>query len=290
MKVRKAVIPVAGFGTRFLPATRSVPKLMLPVFDTPAIHFAVEEAVRAGIEQIVIVVSEHQEAINAYFSRIPDLEAALEKKGEHELLERMRAIPELAEISYVRQEEQLGLGHAVLTARGLVGDELFAVLLPDDIIWDNTPTIGRMKELFAKHDSTVISVKEVPDESVPSLGIIKPGGVDGRVYEVTGLVEKPTLAEAPSNLAIIGRYVLTPQVFDALGRVPPRAAGEVQLTDAIAMLMPSQKVYAYRFPGYHIDAGTPLGLLKASFYAALQRENIGDGLREWTAGLLEACR
>jgi UTP--glucose-1-phosphate uridylyltransferase len=290
MRIRKAVIPAAGLGTRFLPASRSIPKPMLPVFDTPALHLTVEEAVRAGINQIVIVVSEHQETINAYFGRIPDLEAALEKMEEAELLQRMHAISEMADISYIRQQRQLGLGDAVLATRELIGKEPFAVLLPDDIIWDETPTITRMSELFVKHGSITISVKEVPDESIPSLGIIKPCNVDGRVYEIADMVEKPSLAKAPSNLAIIGRYLLTPQIFDALETVQPDARGEIQLTDAISVLLRSQKAYAYRFPGYHIDAGTPLGLLKTSFYAALQRENISAELRSWTTDVLEIYR
>ena len=285
MKVRKAVIPVAGFGTRFLPATRSVPKVMLPVLDTPQVHFAVMEAADAGIQHVVFVVSEGQEAISAYFDRVPGLEAALERRGDGALLDRMLAIPEMAETSYVQQDEQLGLGHAVLTARKAIGEEPFAVFLPDDLIWADAPTIGGMIDIFDEHGGSVIAVREVPDEVVSSLGIIEPRHIDGGTYEVTGLVEKPTLAEAPSNLAIIGRYVLTPQVFEMLERTPPGAIGEIQITDAIASLLRTQKTYAYRFPGVHFDAGTPLGLLKASVYAALQRDEMADEMRQWLAGI-----
>ena len=286
MKVRKAVVPTAGLGTRFLPATRSVPKVMLPVVDTPAVHLAVAEGVQAGIEHVVLVVSEHQQAIRAYFERVPDLERALEQHGEEALLRRMLEVSSMASISYVRQQRQLGLGHAILKARSAVGDEPFAVFLPDDIIWADAPTIGSMIEFFGESESIVIAVKEVPDELIPSLGIIEPKSSEGSIYEVAGMVEKPSLDQAPSNLAIIGRYVLTPQVFDALERTPPGAKGEIQLTDAISAMLATQKVYAYRFPGVHLDVGTPLGLLKASVYAALQRDELADDLRKWMAGLI----
>ena len=286
MKVRKAVIPVAGFGTRFLPASRSVPKAMFPVYDTPAVHYAVQEAAEAGIEQVVFVVSPHQEAVGAYFDRMPELESALEQRGSDALLRRMRGISEMAEISYVDQREQLGLGQAILTARSAVGDEPFAVFLPDDIIWAEAPTIGRMIELFGQSGSSVIAVKEVPDELVTNLGIVEPKLVEGNVYEVLGMVEKPSLAEAPSNLAIIGRYVLPPRVFEMLETTTPGAIGEIQLTDAIAMLLPTQKAYAYRFTGVHFDVGTPLGMLKASVHAALQKDELATELREWLSGAI----
>ena len=285
-KVRKAVIPAAGFGTRFLPASRAVPKNMLPVLDTPAVQFAVQEAVEGGIEHVVVVVSDRQEAISAHFERIPDLEAALERRGDAALLERMRAISDMADISYVHQHEQLGLGHAVLTARAVIGDEPFAVFLPDDLILGEAPTIGKMIEVFEEYGGSVIAVREVPDEQIPSLGVIEPRSVDGRIYEVGGLVEKPALAEAPSNLAIIGRYVLTPQVFDMLERTPAGAVDEVQITDAISLLLAKQSVYAYRFPGVHFDVGTPIGLLKASVHAALHREELAGDFREWLAGFI----
>ena len=283
MNVRKAVIPAAGFGTRFLPASRSVPKVMLPVFDTPAVHYVVEEAAHAGIDQIVIVVSHGQEAIGAYFDKIPDLERALEWRGDESLLSRMQSISEMAQMSYIQQHQQLGLGHAILMARTFIGEEPFAVFLPDDIIWDDAPTIGRMIEIFQELEGSVIAVTEVPDELVPGLGIIEPKPIDGNVYEVVRMVEKPSLNEAPSNLAVIGRYVLTPQIFEMLERTSPGALGEIQVTDAIAMLLSTQKVYAYRFPGVHFDVGAPLGLLKASVHAALQRKEFAAQLREWLA-------
>ena len=281
MRVRKAVIPAAGFGTRFLPATRSVPKVLLPVLDTPAIHYSVAEAAQAGIEQIVLVISAGHEATGQYFGRVAELEAALEKRGNERLLRQMVEISEMAEVSYVYQSQALGLGHAVLTARGSVGDEPFAVFLPDDLIWSETPTIGGMIDIFDERGSSVIAVKEVSDEAVPSLGIVDPRPISDTVSEVVGVVEKPRLEDAPSNLAIIGRYVLTPEVFDALERVRPGAIGEIQLTDALAGVIPTQGAYAYRFSGAHFDVGTPLGLLKASIYAAMQRQDMAADLKDW---------
>lgn len=281
LKVRKAVLPVAGLGTRFLPATRSTPKMMLPVLDTPALQYAVEEAVSAGIEHIVVVISEGQEAVKGYFEHIPYLEARLEEQGAQDLLDRMNAIPEMAEFSYVTQEKQLGLGHAVLMTQSLIGDEPFAVLLSDDIIWSDPPTIRTMAELSDNLGGPVIAVKQVPEAAIPSLGVVDPVSVDDRVYEVVGMVEKPSLEDAPSDLAITGRYILTPEVFEALERTPPGAKDEIQLTDALAMTLGESKVFAYRFPGDHFDVGTPLGLLRASVYAALRRDEMSDDLREW---------
>ena len=288
MKVRTAVIPIAGWGTRLLPASRSVPKVMFPIFDTPAIHLVVEEAAAAGIEHIVFVTSPHQSAVSAYFDRIPDLETALGQRDDTELLQRMVAVSEMADFSYVHQSRPLGPGHAILTAREAVGEEPFAVFFPDDLIWGDPPTIGAMMQIFDDRQSSVIGVRKVPDEQVPSLGIVDSRPVDGRLSEVLSLVEKPSLAESPSNLAIIGRYVLTPHVFEMLERTRPGAGGEVQITDALSMLLTTQKAYAYRFPGVHFDVGTPLGLLKASVYAGLNRADVAAELREWLAHALEA--
>ena len=290
MKVRTAVILTAGLGTRFLPASRSVPKAMLPVLDTPVVHYAVEEAVAAGIEEVVFVVSDRQESIGRYFDSAPELERALRERGEDALLARMQSISAMAEIREVRQHEQLGTGHAVLTARLLVGDEPFAVFLADDLIRSDSSTIGRMIEIFDDAGGSVIALREVPDAMVPSLGIVDATEVEERLYQVAGLVEKPSLAEAPSNLAIIGRYVLTPRVFATIEATPPGAKGEIQLTDAIARLLPSEAVYGYRFPGTHFDTGTPLGLLKASIHAALGSPELGADLREWLGGLDTASR
>ena len=283
MSIRKAVIPAAGFGTRFLPVTRTIPKVMIPVLNEPAIQFSVREAADAGIEHIVFVISRGQEATNDYFKPVPALEDALEQRGNTELLNAMRDISSMIETSFVYQDEQLGLGHAVLMAKDEIGDEPFAVFLPDDLIWSDAPTIAGMIEIFSEYQGSVVAVKEVPNEAVPSLGIIDPRPIDGTVSRVVGMVEKPSPGEAPSNLAIVGRYVLPPAVFSALEKVTPGALGEIQLTDALAMLLSTHEAYAYRFPGVHFDVGTPMGLLKASVYAALQREDLSDDFKEWLA-------
>ena len=283
-RVRTAVIPAAGFGTRFLPATRAVPKVMIPVFDQPAVHFAVEEAARSGIQRVVFVISRGQEAVGRYFDRSPEIEQALERRGQTAMLRRMIEISEMAEVSCVYQERQLGLGHAVLMARQAVGDEPFAVLLPDDVIWGETPTIADMTALFERHGGSVIAAKEVPDEAVSSLGIVDHEPIGDRVSRVVGMVEKPSVEDAPSNLAIVGRYVLTPDVFRLIDEGRPGALGEVQLTDAIAALAPG--VYAYHFPGLHFDVGTPLGLLKASVHTALSSDEASSELRSWLEQVL----
>ncbi len=284
--VRKAVIPVAGFGTRFLPATRAAPKNILPVFDTPSIHYCVEEAAAAGIEEIVFVVSENQEAIARYFEERPEIEAALAARGDSAGVEAMRRISSLAKISCVTQTEQKGLGHAVGTARDAVGDEPFAVFLPDDVIWAETPTIGGMIEAFETTGAFTLAVKRVPDEAIPNLGIVDAEPGEDRARRIRGMVEKPSLADAPSNLAIVGRYVLGAEIFDSLERVPPGALGEIQLTDAIAAHLNNPTVYAYEFDGEHYDVGNPLGMLKASIGAALKRRDIADDLRQWMADAL----
>lgn len=279
--VRKAVVPVAGFGTRFLPVTKSVPKNMIPVLDHPAVHYAVAEAAEAGISEIVFVVSRNQETVERYFQPNRELETSLDGRGDPGRAEEMRAIANMVKVSSVLQERQLGLGHAVLTARDQIGDEPFAVFLPDDIIWAKKPTIAEMISQFQSHGANVIAVKEVPDEAVPFLGIVDGRPVSDREYAVSALVEKPKLEDAPSNLAIIGRYVLSPKVFDLLQGVEPGALGEIQLTDAIKGMIDGPGVRAYRFPGRHFDVGTPAGLLKASIHSALQRDEIRDDMVEW---------
>ena len=284
--MRTAVIPVAGFGTRFLPVTRSVPKVLVPVVDTPPIQYAVEEAVLAGIDKIVLVMSPGHESVAGYFDSAPELEKALERRGDERALEEIRRISGLADIEYVYQERPLGLGHAVLTARDAVGAEPFAVFLPDDLVWSDAPTIGAMIDVFQKRRGAVVAVRKVPDQAVSSLGIIAPIPLDDEVYEVAGMVEKPALEDAPSNLAIIGRYVLPADVFEKIERVRPGALGEIQLTDAISMLLETQKVFAYEFPGVHFDVGTPVGLLKASVYSALSRGQAPAEFRDWLTDLL----
>jgi UTP--glucose-1-phosphate uridylyltransferase len=288
MSIRKAVIPVAGFGTRFLPASKAVPKNVLPVFDRPSIHFCVEEAARAGIEEVILVVSRNQEAIPRYFEEWPELEATLAGRGNSSAVEEIRHITSLARITCVMQTEQKGLGHAVLMTREVVGDEPFAVFLPDDIIWAERPTIGAMIDVWESTGSFVLAVKRVPDEAIANLGIVSPEGESVTNHKLVGMVEKPPLEEAPSNLAIIGRYVLGPEIFDTLENVEPGALNEIQLTDAIAAHMESPGVYGHEFSGEHFDVGTPLGMLKASVAAGLRRDDVGGELRDWLTAVLES--
>ena len=288
MTVWKAVIPIAGFGTRFLPATRTVPKALLPVIDTPSLDLAVREAVTSGVEEVVLVTSAGQESAVAYFEGLPRLEAALEKRED--LLRSMLETADMVKVHAVPQDRQMGTGHAILMARDIVGNEPFAALLPDDVIWADRPTIGAMAELHARTGGSVLAVREAPDEMLPNLGVIAPGVTDGDAVSVRGLVEKPAVADAPSNLAIVGRYVLTPDIFDVLAVQPPSGRGEIEITDAIAGLLPTQDVYAYRFPGVHFDTGTPAGMLKASVHAALRRADMADDLRRWLEEELRSCQ
>ena len=288
MSIRKAVIPAAGFGTRFLPVTRTIPKVMLPVLNEPAIQFSVREAADAGIEHIVFVISRGQEATNDYFQPVPLLERALEERGNADLLKEMRDISSMMQTTFVYQDEPLGLGHAVLMAKDEIGDEPFAVFLPDDIIWADSPPIGDMIKVFSEQKSSVIAVKQVPDEAIPNLGVIDPEPLNDKVYRIKGMVEKPRLEDAPSNLAIVGRYVLTPEVFDALEQAPPGAIGEIQLTDAIEAVRAEQGAYAYKIVADHFDVGTPLGMLKASVYAALKRDDMARELKAWLKPMLNS--
>ena len=288
MSIRKAIIPAAGFGTRFLPVTRTIPKVMLPVLNEPAIQFSVREAADAGIEHIVFVISRGQEATNDYFQPVPSLEHALEERGNADLLKEMRDISSMMQTTFVYQDEPLGLGHAVLMAKDEIGDEPFAVFLPDDIIWADSPPIGDMIKVFSEHKSSVIAVKQVPDEAIPNLGVIDPEPLNDKVYRIKGMVEKPRLEDAPSNLAIVGRYVLTPEVFDALKQAPPGAIGEIQLTDAIEAVRAEQGAFAYKIVADHFDVGTPLGMLKASVYAALKRDDMARELKAWLKPMLNS--
>ena len=281
MQVRKAVIPAAGWGTRMLPASKAVPKELLLLVDRPMIHYIVEEAVASGITQIIIITSSGKEALEAYFSPAPELESTLEAKGEEHRLAELRSLTDKAEFSYVLQEEQLGLGHAVLMARQAVGDEPFAVLLPDDIILGQSPALSQLLAVAREREASVVAVEEVPRERISAYGVVSAKMVEDGLFEVLGLVEKPAPEEAPSNLGIVGRYVLTPEVFEALARVTPGAKGELQLTDGIALLLEHQRVYAYRFQGTRHDAGNPLGLLQTAVALALRRDNLAPGLLQW---------
>lgn len=281
MEVRKAIIPAAGWGTRFLPITKAVPKAMLPLLDRPLIQHIVEEAVASGIEQVIIVTYSANGPIESHFGRSLDLERALEQKGEERLLDEVRRIATLADIRYVTQPEQLGLGHAVLTASEHVGNEPFAVLLPDDVFDADVPVLRQMLDVYQRYQGCVIALQEVPEEETGRYGIVKPERKDGRTYQILGMVEKPDPRQAPSRLAILGRYVLTPEVFEALRATSPGKGGEIQLTDALALLLRQQAVYGYEFEGTYYDAGKPLSLLRASVALALKHAEMGPAFRRY---------
>tara|TARA_B100001123_G_scaffold121797_1_gene141740 strand:+ start:2290 stop:3126 length:837 start_codon:yes stop_codon:yes gene_type:complete len=268
MRISKAIIPVAGLGTRFLPVSISVPKAMIPVFDRPPIHFSVKEASESGIDHITLVASEGQESILKYFDKRPDLEEAVTNRKNPEMLELLREIPDMADISVVIQKEQLGLGHAILQARKTIGEQDFAILLPDDLILSNRPTIGEMCSIAEETNNMVLAVREVEEEAVPNLGIVNQGNDFGNTVEVLGMVEKPSLETAPSNMAIIGRYVLPAEIFEAIQNTPPGSLGEIQLTDGIIALLNTFDCTGYKFTGTHFDVGTPFGMLNASLHIA----------------------
>ena len=287
MKIRKAVIPVAGLGTRFLPSTLTIPKVMIPVVDKPPIHFCVEEAARAGIDHVIFVTSEGQESVPAYFERRSDLETSVANRGNQELSKTLRGISDLADISVVTQEKQLGLGHAVLMAKEMVGSEPFAVFLPDNLILGATSTIGDMIEISdSNHENMVLALKEVQPTEVSNYGIAKIGGKNDRVSEIIGLVEKPSQESSPSNLAVIGRYILSNKIFTAIENLSPGALGEIQLTDAIGSLLGDIPCLGYEFPEIHFDVGIPIGMLKASFHIGLHREDLRNELREWISSYI----
>lgn len=287
MDVRKAVIPAAGLGTRQLPTSKAVPKELLPLIDRPMLHYIVEEALDAGLSQLVIVTSQGKDAMANYFDPAPQIEELLDRRGETTLAEAMRRVREEAEFIFVRQHQQLGLGHAVYTARHAVGDEPFAVMLPDDVIAGGEgPAIGELVETASAQGASVVAVEQVPPDRISSYGVVD-GEDEGDAIRVRGLVEKPPAAEAPSDLGIVGRYVLTPEVFGAMERVTPGAGGELQLTDGIALLLDEQPVYARRFTGTRYDAGNPMGMLRASVSLALRRPDLGPAFREWLRAELE---
>ena len=266
--IRKAVIPAAGLGTRFLPVTKAVPKELLPLFDKPLIQYAIEEAVSSGIEEIILVTSEGKESLERYFQPDPQLEQSLKGKVAPEIFDQVQRLGTMARVGSVLQEQPLGLGHAVLTARDAVGDEPFAVILPDDVVFHRTPALSQMLEVYRRRGGGVIAVEEVPPERVSSYGVIDAEHLSDDESRILGLVEKPPPEEAPSNLAIVGRYILPSAIFDALERTPPGAKGEIQLTDGMALLLEAHPLYAYTLKGERHDGGTPMGLLKASIARA----------------------
>jgi UTP--glucose-1-phosphate uridylyltransferase len=284
MRIRKAVFPAAGLGTRFLPATKAQPKEMLPLVDKPLIQYVVEEAVHSGIRNITIITGRGKNAIEDHFDVSWELEQVLSARGKKDLLDEMRAISNMVNVTYVRQKEALGLGHAVLMSRDAVGAEPFAVMLGDDIIDSPIPCLSRMVGLFEKLQASIIATCEVPKSQISSYGVIRGTpveGFDGRVYRIQDVVEKPPAGEAPSNLAIIGRYILTPQIFNILENTERGKGSEIQLTDAIRRLLEQQPVYAYMIEGTRHDAGDKLGFLKATVEFALKRTGLGDEFRSY---------
>lgn len=289
-KVRKAIIPAAGLGTRFLPATKAMPKEMMPIVDKPAIQYIVEEAVASGIEEIMIVTGKGKRAIEDHFDYSPELERNLESKGKLELLDKVRYSTNLADIHYIRQKEPRGLGHAIWCARNFIGDEPFAVLLGDDIVKSETPCLKQLLDQYEKTRSSVIGVKTVPDEETYKYGVIDPSMQEGRRYQVESLVEKPEPGTAPSNLAIMGRYILTPEIFMFLEDMEPGAGGEIQLTDAIQELNYIQRVFAYEFEGRRYDIGEKIGFIKTTIEFALQDEKLRNEILNYLESLLHRER
>ena len=281
----KAVFPVAGFGSRFLPATKASPKEMMPVVDKPLIQYAVEEAVAAGLTEMIFVTGRHKRAIEDHFDKAYEIENELGQRGKNELLQLVRNIlPKHVTCIYIRQPEQLGLGHAVLCAQPVVGNEPFAVILADDLIDGDPPAMKQMVDVFAREGRSVLGVQEVARDQTASYGIVKATRIDERLESVEAIVEKPLPEAAPSNLAVIGRYVLTPRILSILERVAPGAGGEIQLTDAIASLLREERVLAYRFRGTRYDCGSKLGYLQATVALGRKHAEIGRAFDEWLGG------
>ncbi|MGG4507249.1 UTP--glucose-1-phosphate uridylyltransferase GalU [Heyndrickxia sporothermodurans] len=286
-KVRKAIIPAAGLGTRFLPATKAMPKEMLPIVDKPTIQYIIEEAVDSGIEDIIIVTGKGKRAIEDHFDSSPELEQNLAEKGKFELLEKIQYSSNLANIHYIRQKEPKGLGHAVWCARSFIGDEPFAVLLGDDIVQSETPCIQQLINQYEETQSSIIGVQQVPSNVTHRYGIIDPFKQNGRLYQVSHFVEKPVQGAAPSNLAIMGRYLLTPDIFKLLEEQEIGTGGEIQLTDAIQKLNDIDKVYAYDFEGKRYDVGEKLGFVKTTIEFALQHYELRDDILKFMEESLE---
>jgi UTP--glucose-1-phosphate uridylyltransferase len=285
-KVRKAIIPAAGLGTRFLPATKAMPKEILPIVDKPTIQYIVEEAVASGIKDIIIVTGKGKRAIEDHFDNAPELERNLIEKEKYDLLEQVQYSSNLADIHYIRQKEPKGLGHAVWCARNFIGNEPFAVLLGDDIVQSNTPCLRQLIDQYEDTFSSVIGVQTVLDSETHRYGIIDPSTQEGRRYQVSNFVEKPKPGTAPSNLAIMGRYVLTPEIFMFLDDQEKGAGGEIQLTDAIQKLNQIQRVFAYNFEGKRYDVGEKFGFVKTTIEFALQHEDLHDDMRNYLKGLV----
>ncbi|PCJ18433.1 MAG: UTP--glucose-1-phosphate uridylyltransferase [Candidatus Cloacimonadota bacterium] len=281
MKIKTAVFPAAGLGTRFLPATKAQPKEMLPLVDKPMIQYVIEEAQKSGIEHVIIITGRGKNSIEDHFDMSYELERNLEEKGKTELLELVQSVSNMITISYVRQKEALGLGHAILCAKHLVGNEPFAVFLGDDIVDADVPCMAQMMKAWDKHQCSIIAVEQVSMEHVSSYGVIAGEKLEDRLYKISDMVEKPKREDAPSDLAIIGRYILTPEIFDILEKTQKGAGGEIQLTDGLRTLLKTQNFYGYQFEGNRYDTGSKMGFLKATVEFALKREDLGPEFREY---------
>jgi len=284
-KIRKAVFPAAGLGTRFLPATKASPKEMLPLVDKPLIQYAVEEAVASGIESILIITGREKSSIENHFDISFELEQVLREKGKNELFEQVRAISDIVNISYTRQKQALGLGHAIYQAKDFVGDEPFAALLADDVVDAEKPALRQMIEVYEKYEAPVIATMQVPGEAISRFGVIDADEVEPGVFKIKDMVEKPKFADAPSDLAIIGRYIFTPDIFPAIEETKPGAGGEIQITDAMRLLLKTRPFYAVRLDGTRHDAGDKLGFLIATVEFALKREDLGEDFRSYLKSL-----
>lgn len=287
MKVRKAIIPAAGLGTRFLPATKAQPKEMLPIVDKPTIQYIIEEAVAAGIQDIIIVTGRNKRSIEDHFDRSIELELELERGQKQEMLEMVRDISEMANIHYIRQKEPRGLGHAILAARHFIGNEPFAVLLGDDVVISQKPCLGQMLDVYNEYRTSILGVQTVDHQVVNKYGIIAGKQVDERVYKVSDMVEKPALDEAPSNVAVLGRYIITPEIFEFLETQDAGKGGEIQLTDALKRLAREQAMYAYDFKGHRYDVGTKVGFIQANIEFALRSQELRQEMKEYLKALNE---
>ena len=286
-KIRKAIIPAAGLGTRFLPATKAQPKEMLPIVDKPTLQYIIEEAIESGIGEILIITGRNKKSIEDHFDRSVELELELEHKGKVEMLEMVKSISNMVDIHFIRQKEPKGLGHAIYCAKSFVGNEPFAVMLGDDIVYnEGKPCLRQLMDCYDEYKTSVLGVQTVPDGDVDKYGIVDGLKIEGNVTKVKGLVEKPSVDEAPSNMAILGRYIITPSIFEILERTKPGKGGEIQLTDALLELMSEEAIYAYNFEGRRYDVGDKLGFLEATVEYALRKPELKDAFIEYLKSIL----
>ncbi|WP_394863090.1 UTP--glucose-1-phosphate uridylyltransferase GalU [Paraclostridium bifermentans] len=285
--VKKAIIPAAGLGTRFLPATKSQPKEMLPIVDKPTLQYIIEEAINSGIEEILIITGRNKKSIEDHFDKSVELELELQQKGKTEMLEMVQEISNMVNIHYIRQKEPKGLGHAIHCAKSFIGDEPFAVLLGDDIVDSDTPCLKQLIDAYDEYKTSILGVQEVAREDTNKYGILDCKYIEDRVYKVKDMIEKPNIEEAPSNIAILGRYIITPAIFEILENQAPGKGGEIQLTDALKTLVSHEAIYAYNFEGRRYDVGDKLGFLEATIDFALKKENLKDGLMNYMQNIVK---